>query len=163
MPLTLFLLEIFLLLIDRSFSSGIMDQIVFAVNCGGEAHTDINGFLLRMSFFSLISIEFSFLFFFSLWKGIRYRKDNLKTGIASDYGRNSLIRRVAKEDMIIYQTERYDLQKFSYEIPLSEQGDFVLWMKFSEVWFNSPNMKVRFSFFFFLFFLNSKRQIDKSF
>lgn len=44
--------------------------------------------------------------------------------------------------MILYQTERYDLQKFSYEIPLNDDGEFVLWLKFAEVWFNSPNMKV---------------------
>jgi hypothetical protein len=46
--------------------------------------------------------------------------------------------------MILYQTERYDVQSFSYEIDLNEEGDFVLWMKFAEVWFNGPNMKVRF-------------------
>jgi hypothetical protein len=74
--------------------------------------------------------------------GIRYRKDYLKAGIASDYGRSSNINRVAREDMILYQTERYDLQKFSYDIDLSDDGDYVLWMKFAEVWFNGPNMKV---------------------
>jgi hypothetical protein len=75
--------------------------------------------------------------------GIRYRKDYLKAGISSDYGRSLDIYRVPKEDMIIYQTERYDLQKFSYEIDLIDDGDYVLWMKFAEVWFNGPNMKVR--------------------
>ena len=77
-------------------------------------------------------------------QGIRYRKDSLKAGIASDYGRSLAISRVPQQDMIIYQTERYDLQGFSYEIDLSEDGDYVLWMKFAEVWFNGPNMKVRF-------------------
>lgn len=56
-----------------------------------------------------------------------------------------MISRAAKDDMILYQTERYDLQQFSYEIDLAEDGDYVLWMKFAEVWFNGPNMKVRFS------------------
>jgi hypothetical protein len=51
---------------------------------------------------------------------------------------------VPNEDMILYQTERYDLQKFSYEIDLTDDGDYVLWMKFAEVWFNGPNMKVCF-------------------
>lgn len=74
--------------------------------------------------------------------GIRYRKDYLKAGIASDYGRNSLISRVPPEDMILYQTERYDLQELSYDIDIVEDGDYVLWMKFAEVWFNGPNMKV---------------------
>jgi len=77
-----------------------------------------------------------------LFKGIKYRKDYLKSGIASDYGRSLGIYRVPPEDMIIYQTERYDLQKFSYEIDLTDDGDYVLWMKFAEVWFNGPNMKV---------------------
>jgi hypothetical protein len=102
--------------IQQCYPVGIMDNVIFAVNCGGEAHTDANG--------------------------IRYRKDYLKSGIASDYGRNSNINRVSKEDMILYQTERYDLQKFSYEIDLIDDGDYVLWMKFAEVWFNGPNMKV---------------------
>lgn len=66
----------------------------------------------------------------------------MKTGIASDYGRNGNIRRVDREDAILYQTERYDLQKFSYEIDLTDDGDYVLWLKFAEVWFNGPNMKV---------------------
>ena len=44
--------------------------------------------------------------------------------------------------MILYQTERYDLKPFSYEIELNTDGDYVLWMKFSEVWFNGPNLKV---------------------
>lgn len=68
----------------------------------------------------------------------------MKNGIASDYGRNSIIDRVPREDMILYQTERYDLQKFSYEIDVIEDGDYVLWLKFSEVWFNGPNLKVSF-------------------
>ncbi|UJR13394.1 hypothetical protein I4U23_000410 [Adineta vaga] len=103
-------------IIQECYGAGIMDNIVFAVNCGGEAHTDTNG--------------------------VRYRKDYLKAGIASDYGRNSDIYRVPREDMILYQTERYDLQKFSYDIDLTDDGDYVLWMKFAEVWFNGPNMKV---------------------
>lgn len=44
--------------------------------------------------------------------------------------------------MILYQTERYDLQSFSYEMDLVDDGDYVLWLKFAEVWFNAPNMKV---------------------
>jgi hypothetical protein len=89
-----------------------MDNVIFAVNCGGESHIDSN---------------------------------YLKTGITSDYGRSSIINRVPTDDMTLYQTERYDLQKFSYEIDLIDDGDYVLWMKFAEVWFNGPNMKVRFS------------------
>jgi hypothetical protein len=109
-------LYLFIYFIHQCYSAGIMDHVVFAVNCGGEAHTDVNG--------------------------IRYRKDYLKSGITSDYGRSLSINRVSPDDMIIYQTERYDLQQFSYEIDLTDDGDYVLWMKFAEVWFNGPNMKV---------------------
>ncbi|CAF0841989.1 unnamed protein product [Didymodactylos carnosus] len=101
---------------NHCYSAGISDNIVYAVNCGGDAHTDEHG--------------------------IKYRKDNLKAGITSDYGRNIPIQRVAKEDQIIYQTERYDLKSFAYEIEVTDDGDYVLWLKFAEVWFNSPNMKV---------------------
>lgn len=93
---------------------------------------------------------------FVCFQGIRYRKDSLKAGIASDYGRSLAISRVPHEDMIIYQTERYDLQGFSYEIDLSEDGDYVLWLKFAEVWFNGPNMKVR-------FFLKKKKEVTQKF
>jgi len=109
-------LYLLIYLIHQCSSAGIMDNVVFAVNSGGEAHTDANG--------------------------IRYRKDYLKSGIASDYGRSLGISRVPVADMVLYQTERYDLQKFSYEIDLVDDGDYVLWMKFAEVWFNGPNMKV---------------------
>ena len=102
--------------VERCHAAGIMDNVVFAVNCGGEAYTDSHG--------------------------IRFRKDYLRAGITSDYGRNSIINRVSKDDMILYQTERYDLQQFSYEIDVTDDGDYVLWMKFAEVWFNGPNMKV---------------------
>jgi hypothetical protein len=33
----------FVCIIQRCHAAGIMDNVVFAVNCGGEAHTDVNG------------------------------------------------------------------------------------------------------------------------
>ncbi len=30
-------------IIEQYHAAGIMDNVVFAVNCGGEAHTDMNG------------------------------------------------------------------------------------------------------------------------
>jgi hypothetical protein len=30
-------------IIQRCNAAGIMDNVVFAVNCGGEAHTDVHG------------------------------------------------------------------------------------------------------------------------
>ncbi|XP_013398557.1 malectin-B [Lingula anatina] len=91
-------------------------QVIWAVNCGGEAHTDING--------------------------IKYQKDMSKVGTPSDYGKSLLIQRVVPQDMILYQTERYHFSSFSYDIPLSGDGDYVLVLKFSEVWFAAPNQKV---------------------
>ncbi|KAL5017604.1 hypothetical protein ScPMuIL_007193 [Solemya velum] len=86
------------------------------VNCGGEAHTDIHG--------------------------IRYQADYLKSGIASDYGKTLMIQRVVPQDQILYQTERYHMSNLVYEIPLKEDGDYVLVLKFCEVWFTAPNQKV---------------------
>lgn len=72
-------------LIPRAHSVG---QVIFAVNAGGEAHTDVNG--------------------------IRYEKDPLtgKVGIPSDYGKRLLIGRVPPNDHILYQTERYHTSTF---------------------------------------------------
>ena len=86
------------------------------MNCGGEAHIDVNG--------------------------IHYLRDTNKMGTASDYGKQLLIGRVSQKDQIIYQTERYHTSTFGYDIPVSEDGRYLLVLKFSEVYFNAPNMKV---------------------
>ena len=44
--------------------------------------------------------------------------------------------------MEIYQTERWHTDSFTYSIPLKRSGKFVLILKFSEVYFNSPGQKV---------------------
>lgn len=91
--------------------------MIWAINCGGEAHTDVNG--------------------------IHYESDPLHdVGFASDYGRNMIIQRVVPDDQILYQTERYHLSTFGYDIPVWKDGDYVLVMKFSEVWFMASNEKV---------------------
>ena len=87
------------------------------MNCGGEAHLDVTG--------------------------IHYLRDMNKVGTASDYGKQLLIGRVPQKDQIIYQTERYHTSTFGYDIPISEDGRYMLVLKFSEVYFNAPNMKVR--------------------
>ncbi|XP_055681720.1 malectin-B [Lutzomyia longipalpis] len=92
---------------------------IYAVNAGGESHVDRHG--------------------------ITYERDPLmgKVGTASDYGKNiHLIARVPDADKILYQTERYHTANFGYDIPLAGDGDYVLILKFSEVYFNAPNMKV---------------------
>jgi len=100
-----------------SGGEGLADKVVFAINAGGESHVDVYG--------------------------IRYSKDPLRTvGTASDYGKQLLIGRVPQQDQVLYQTERYHTATFGYDIPVYEDGTYLLVLKFSEVYFNAPNMKV---------------------
>nr|CAG4651916.1 EOG090X081J [Triops cancriformis] len=94
-----------------------LGKIIYAVNAGGESHTDVYG--------------------------IRYEADALDVGTASDYGTHLLnIGRVPQADGILYQTERYHTSTFGYDIPITQDGDYVLVLKFCEVYFTAPNMKV---------------------
>lgn len=95
------------------------NKVIFAINAGGDVHID------------------------SL--GIRYDKDPLhnKIGVSSDYGKSLVIRRVPEKDFELYQVERYHQNSFGYEIPIIEDGDYVLILKFCEVYFNSKNSKVK--------------------
>jgi hypothetical protein len=45
-------------------------------------------------------------------------------------------------DPDLYQTERWASEDFSYNLKLSQNGKYVLILKFSEVYFNSPGEKV---------------------
>lgn len=95
-------------------------EVIWAVNCGGDSHVD----------------EY----------GIAYMRDPLqRVGVASDFGRSLLIQRVPPPDQILYQTERYHTQSFTYEVPISREGNYVLVLKFCEVWFTQPNQKVLWS------------------
>ncbi|KAK4474132.1 hypothetical protein MN116_003435 [Schistosoma mekongi] len=91
-------------------------EVVWAVNCGGPKHTDSHG--------------------------IKYIADFLNIGTASDYGRSFDISRVVPEDYILYQTERYHNDDFSYPIPVTSDGEYILTLKFSEVWFTERYQKV---------------------
>lgn len=91
-------------------------EVLYAVNCGGPRHTDRNG--------------------------IKYRKDDNIAGVASDYGKGLTIARVPPEDQILYQTERYHYRDFSYDIPISSDGDYFVVLKFAEVYFQRPDEKV---------------------
>lgn len=109
------------LLVNTQTEIYLGDRIVDAVNCGGKAHTDANG--------------------------IRYRADDLRVGTASDFGSRYMIARVRNEqDMVLYQTERYHTETFSYEVRFPTTGDgedsYVLVMKFCEVYFTAPQQKV---------------------
>lgn len=71
----------------------------------------------------------------------RYEKDTQKTGIASDYGKILYIRGAVQADQILYQTERYNTGDFGYNIPVPFEGNFVLVMKFAEVFHDKPDMQ----------------------
>ena len=106
-------LSILFLLANEITATG---EVVFAVNCGGPDHTDLNG--------------------------VHYQADKLGIGTPSDFGRQLTIGRVPPLDQILYQTERYHLSNFAYDIPIKEDGDYVLVLKFSEVYFQGPKLKV---------------------
>jgi hypothetical protein len=92
-------------------------EVLWAVNCGGEEHTDaINN--------------------------IHYQADALDVGLSSDYGKSLFIQRATPQDQILYQTERYSVTTFGYDLPIYKDGDYVLVIKFCEVWFTEPNQKV---------------------
>lgn len=92
-------------------------KVVYAVNAGGD---EIKGA-----------------------DGIVYQRDHLSIGIASDYGKNLPgIGRVEGNDEVLYQTERYHTNTFGYDLPATADGEYVLVLKFCEVYFNAPNQKV---------------------
>jgi len=93
-----------------------LGDAIYAVNCGGDAHTDMFG--------------------------INYEKDDNRVGVSSDYGKQLMIGRVPQQDQILYQTERYHSSTFGYDMPVEGDGDYLLVLKMSEVYFNAPNMKV---------------------
>lgn len=93
-------------------------QVIYAVNAGGYDHIDKHS--------------------------IHYESDPLNVGTASDYGNHLLIiGRVPEQDEVLYRTERYHTATFGYDLPLEGDGNYALVLKFCEVYFNEPNMKVR--------------------
>ncbi|XP_068229867.1 malectin-like [Palaemon carinicauda] len=106
-----------LLLIILSKTTG-TSEVIFAVNAGGNAHVDI--------------------------LGIEYDGDPLegKIGTSSDFGKHYLIRDVPLCDQVLYQTERYHHSTFGYDIPLMGDGEYMIVLKFSEVYFDAPRKKV---------------------
>lgn len=108
---------------DVTFALSFSRSTLQVVHCskyilGGKSHTDI-------------------------W-GITYQSDPLegRVGVASDYGRRFLIGRVPPDDQILYQTERYNLGNFEYSFRIPGDGDFVVVLKFSEVYFSAVHEKV---------------------
>ena len=119
-----FLIYTFFTIITIHLPSVHSVEVIYAINAGGEAVTDSYGIL--------------------------YMNDPLmgKIGTSSDYGKQLMIGRVNEVDQILYQTERYHHSTFGYDIPISEDGDYHMILKFSEVYFNAPNMKARTTIFF---------------
>ena len=111
--------ELFTTLLLGIFSEEVSStgEVVYAVNSGGPAHTDLNG--------------------------VHFQADKLTVGITSDFGKSLSIGRVAPADQILYQTERYHFSNFGYSIPIKGNGDYVLILKFCEVYFQGPRLKVR--------------------
>ncbi|AWP06510.1 putative malectin-like [Scophthalmus maximus] len=97
---------------------GLAERVIWAVNAGGEAHVDVHG--------------------------IHFKKDPLegKLGKASDHGVRLPILRSSPEDQILYQTERYNEDTFGYDVPIREEGDYILVMKYAEVYFAQSQQKV---------------------
>ena len=44
--------------------------------------------------------------------------------------------------MDVYQTERWHTDSFTYSVPLKNEGNYILILKFSEVYFDSPLQKI---------------------
>ena len=109
------LLQFFLIALFFSSIESI-GEVVYAVNCGSGAHTDLHG--------------------------VHYQADRLSVGTASDFGKSLQIERAAPADQILYQTERYHVADFGYTVPIKEEGEFVLVLKFSEVYFRGSKLKV---------------------
>lgn len=92
-------------------------EVIYAVNCGGEEHRDVHS--------------------------VNYMADPTDDGIASDFGKTLMIDRAHEHDQLLYQTERYSLSSFSYNVPGKlEDGNYVLVLKFCEVYFRESNRKV---------------------
>ena len=73
--------------------------------------------------------------------GVVYQKDNyFSGGESSDFGTNSEIKNT--KDKEIYQTERWSSESLIYNLPLKNDGKYVLVLKFSEVYFNSKGEKI---------------------
>ena len=68
-------------------------------------------------------------------------QDNYFTGgQSSDFGANYEIKSTNEQEL--YQSERWGEEDFFYDIPITQSGRYVLVLKFSEVYFNSPSEKI---------------------
>ncbi|EYC22506.1 hypothetical protein Y032_0017g3393 [Ancylostoma ceylanicum] len=91
-------------------------RVVHAVNCGGQKHVGAYG--------------------------IVYQEDQNPQGTASDYGSRWAFPNAHVDDRKLYETERYYDGELTYSFDIPKDGKYVIIMKFSEVYFNSPGEKV---------------------
>ncbi|EPB68829.1 hypothetical protein ANCCEY_12077 [Ancylostoma ceylanicum] len=74
--------------------------------------------------------------------GIVYQEDQNPQGTASDYGSRWAFPNAHVDDRKLYETERYYDGELTYSFDIPKDGKYVIIMKFSEVYFNSPGEKV---------------------
>ena len=113
------ILSIFILTIIINYISCKMDRskVIAAINCGGSEYTDKND--------------------------IKYEADKyFSGGTSSEHGLNYEIKNTDDQDL--YQTERWSSETLTYSIPLKSNinGNYVLILKFSEVYFNIKGEKI---------------------
>lgn len=114
---TLGFLFILFVLLDITLTRTASPRTIYAVNCGGPSY-------------------------FSQKERIYYVADErFSGGLVSDAGKE-LAPFPRTMDDVVYQTERYANGDLVYRIPLKNDGHFVVVLKFSEVYFQSPNKKV---------------------
>lgn len=113
-----FLLPTIIIIIVSQTTSVMAYEVIYAINAGGSAFSDIHN--------------------------IHYDADPLenRVGTASEFGKQLVISRVPEWDAYLYQTERYHSSSFHYDIPIAGDGEYALVLKFCEVYFNAPNMKI---------------------
>eukprot|EP00126_Sphaerothecum_destruens_P001793 Sdes_comp15217_c0_seq1m4046 len=114
-----FLLVLSLFIFIDQVSAVNNGESIYAVNAGGPHHVGSDG--------------------------IRYLADltpSEERGSVSDYGLGSPIHNADSRDSVLYQTERYHTSSFSYSIPIKEEGDYALVLKFAEVYFDQAEQKV---------------------
>jgi hypothetical protein len=96
---------VILLLKMLSTTSGTqLYQLIYAVNCGGDTHVDVNG--------------------------IRYAKDD--NNIGYQVLLSSIVYNVAKEDVQLYGNIHYSYEPFHFEIPVLGDGKYWLILKFAQ-------------------------------
>ncbi|KAM7332155.1 hypothetical protein ACRRTK_008863 [Alexandromys fortis] len=136
--------------------AGLPESVIWAVNAGGEAHVDVHGIHFRKDPLEGRVGRAVYP------NGRRHRVPHFSPNTgntvcgtegahfllnesrlpASDYGMKLPILRSNPEDQILYQTERYNEETFGYEVPIKEEGDYVLVLKFAEVYFAQSQQKV---------------------